>query len=249
MTGEEKELMHRVEELSSRSLDRGVYTQTRFLTEGEIAFISSLKLPLAPCFEGGFSEAERCVAVFGSEEDLYYSWDNTIVLLQICQPDPKFAKKLTHRDFLGAILNLGIERDLIGDILVHENTGYVFCLRQIAPYLTENLKRVGSSTVSLQILNTLPEDVSVQTVAEEVVSASPRLDAVVSAVFHISRSEGKNLVEREKVSVKGRLVSDPGRALIPGERVSVRGYGRFYFDGETGETRSGRSRIAVRRFI
>jgi len=248
MTAEEKECLNRARELSRRAQARGIYTRTHFLTEGEQTQIAALSLPLLPRFFGGYPEAERRVAVFGREEDLFYPWESDISLLMIRQPDPKFRQALGHRDFLGAVLNLGIKRELLGDLLVSEDTGYLFCLAPIDRYIQENLTRVRHSPVTVERIEQLPESVSACTVEETPVCASPRLDAVVSAVFDLSRAEGRGLVEGEKVSLKGIFCTDPGRVLVPGERVSVRGYGRFYFDGEVKKTRSGRSRIVIRRF-
>ena len=249
MTTEEKELLSRAQELSSRALSRGVYTRTSFLTEGEAAILSEASLPIAPTFYGGFDEAERCVAVFGSEEEFGYPWDSDLVLLKIEPQIQKFADALTHRDFLGAILNLGIKRELLGDLLIFENVGYQFVLEQMADYLMENLERVRHTSVKISRCSALPEGAGVNLEERFVVAASPRVDAVVGAIWNLSRSEAKKLVEDERVTLRGKKITDPSKDLSAGDRVSVRGYGRFYFDGEEKKTRSGRGRMRVRVFI
>ncbi len=249
MTTEEKELLRRAEELSSRALARGVYTRTAFLTEGEAALLSEAPLSLAPVFFGGYPEAERCVAVFGSEDDFGYPWDSDLVLLKIEPQIQKFADALSHRDFLGAILNLGIKRELLGDLLIYENVGYQFVLDQMADYLMENLGRVRHTTVRVSRCAALPEGAGVNLEERFVVAASERVDAVVGAIWNLSRSEAKKLVEEERITLRGKKITDPAKALSPGDRVSVRGYGRFYFDGEEKKTRSGRGRMRVRVFI
>jgi RNA-binding protein YlmH len=75
------------------------------------------------------------------------------------------------------------------------------------------------------------------------------LDVLVSAVFSLSRGEGNELVEKEKVSLAGKLCTDASREAKAGERISVRGFGRFYYDGICGETRKGKSRVRVRKYI
>ena len=249
MTSEEKELLRRAEELASRALSRGIYTRTAFLSEGEAALLSEAHLPIAPTFVGGFEEAERCVAVFGSEEDWGYVWESDLILLKIEPQMQKYADALTHRDFLGAILNLGIKREVLGDLIIFENVGYQFVLEQMADYLTENLKRVRHTDVKLSRCESLPEGAGVYLEERFVVAASPRADAVIAAVWNLSRSEAKKMVEEERVTLRGKKITDPAKELSPGDRLSVRGYGRFYFDGEEKKTRSGRGRMRVRVFV
>jgi len=171
------------------------------------------------------------------------------VLLKIEPQMQKFADALTHRDFLGAILNLGIKRDLLGDLLIHENVGYQFVLEQMADYLTENLIRVRHTSVRVTRCEVLPEGAGVTLEERFVVAASPRVDAVIGAVWNLSRSEAKKMVEEERVTLRGKRITDPSKELSEGDRISVRGYGRFYFDGEEKKTRSGRGRMKVRVFI
>lgn len=248
MTTDEKELLRRAEELSARAAARGVYARTSFLTEGEAAILAEASFPIQPFFFGGFPEAERCVAVFGSEEEFGYPWESDLVLLKIEPQIQKFADALTHRDFLGAILNLGIKRELLGDLLIFGNVGYQFVLEQMADYLIENLERVRHTSVKISRCEALPEGAGVNLEERFVVAASARVDAVVGAVWNLSRSEAKKLVEEERVTVRGKKIADPSKELTPGDRISVRGYGRFYFDGEENKTRSGRERMRVRVF-
>ena len=249
MISEEKELLRRAEELSGRAAAKGIYTRTAFLSEGEAAVLMEARLPLAPVFYGGYDEAERRVAVFGSEEEFGYPWESDLVLLKIEPEMQKFADALTHRDFLGAILNLGIKRELLGDLLIFENVGYQFVLEQMAEYLTENLSRVRHTSVKVSRCRELPQGAGVNLEERYVVAASARVDAVIGAVWNLSRSEAKKLVEEERVSLRGKTITDPAKELFSGDRISVRGYGRIYFDGEEKKTRSGRGRMRVRVFV
>lgn len=248
MMDERKELISRAEDLAQKSLDLSIYTRTAFLTEGERAALATAPLPLRPSFVGGYEEAERTVALFGSEEDLSYPWESDLVLLKIEPVSQKFADALTHRDFLGAMMNLGIKRELLGDLLIHENVGYQFVLEPMAEYLSENLETVRHTKVKICRMDALPEGCGVSLEEKEVISPSARLDALLSAVWNLSRGEGKKLVESERVSIGGAIVTNPSREVKSGERVSVRGYGRFYFDGEDKKTRSGKGRMKVRVF-
>ena len=249
METEEKELCRRMEELSRRALDRNAYEAGTFLTDGEQALLSRLPLPLPPRFEGGYPEAERRLPFFGSEELFGWAEEPPIVCLCIAPTAPKFAEALTHRDYLGALMNLGIRREFLGDLLLCENRAYLFALDRIAPHIAENLEKVRHTPVKSRTVKALPVEARVHLEEREVVAASPRLDGMVAAVFDLSRSEAKALAEKEKISVNSLLVADPAHILREGDRVSVRGYGRFYFDSPLRETRSGRTRFAVRVFV
>jgi RNA-binding protein YlmH len=249
MTSEEKQSIARYAKLSQRALDKGIYTETPFLTEGEQALLKKEKLPLPPRFEGGFDGAERCLAVFGSAEELGWEWESPIVILKIEPKSRKFAEELTHRDYLGAVLNLGIKREMLGDLVLSRGDAYLFVMDSIAPYLAENLNRVRHTDVVIREVSGLPDGVGIEFSEKTVIASSPRVDALVAAVFDLSRSEGKALVEKERVSLSGLSVTDPAKEIPAGEKISVRGYGKFIFDGAVGETRSGRSRMKVRLFV
>ena len=200
-------------------------------------------------FLGGSAEAERCVALFGTEEEMGYPWVSDLAILKISPLAQKFADTLSHRDFLGALLNLGIKRDLLGDLFVFENVGFLVTFEQMVPYFIENLTRVKHTSVKVELCDALPEGVGATFEEKFVVAASSRLDAVISAVWNLSRQEGKKLVEAQRVSIRGKMILSPERSLSEGDRVSVKGFGRFYFDGEEKKTRSGRGRMKVRVFI
>lgn len=249
MTDDIKESVKRYAKLSERAATKGIYTETPFLTEGEMSALRMERLSLPPRFEGGYEEAERCLAVFGSAEDFGYEWESPIRILKISPKLQKFADALNHRDFLGAILNLGIKRETLGDLLIFENTAYLFVLEKMALYLSENLTRVRHTDVNISFCDALPEGVGVKLEEKCVIAPSARVDALTAAVFGLSRNEGKSLVEKERVSLSGRILSDPSKEIPEGAKVSVRGYGKFYFDGAVGETRSGRCRMKIRLFV
>lgn len=249
MTTEEKEILARARELSRRAYLRGIYTRTNFLTEAEVSLIAEDKPDLGAVFLGGWPEAERCIALFGNEDEMGYPWESDLAILKISPLSQKFADTLSHRDFLGALLNLGVKRDLLGDLLVYKNEGFLVTFDQMVSYFTENLTRVKHTSVKVEACDALPEGVGAAFEERFVVAASARVDAVISAVWNLSRQEGKKLVESERVSIRGRKVLSPERSLLAGDRVSVKGYGRFYFDGEENKTRSGRGRMKVRIFI
>ena len=132
MNEHQQQNLKRFSELAERARQSGYYTYSSFHS-GETA---SLAFEVASESEmkiwGGMENSERVIVRFGNPEDLSYDEDFPIRVLLIEPKQAKFAETLTHRDFLGAILNHGIERDMVGDILVQNNSAYCFVLEKVA---------------------------------------------------------------------------------------------------------------------
>ena len=159
----------------------------------------------------------------------------------------KFADDLTHRDFLGSLMALGLRREVLGDIEIAENVGYLFCLESIAGFVCENLVSVRHTTVRCEPSDP-PEKLTAPPPVTELVVASERLDAAVAAVFRLSRSQAQELIEGEQVFLSGRAARSASAVLAPGTVVSVRRHGRFLYEGIARETKKGRLRVLVRIF-
>ena len=97
---------------------------------------------------GGYQDAERVMLRFGGEELMGYEEEFPISCLKVSPVSAKFADVLTHRDYLGALMNLGIERDRLGDILIAGNEAFIFCTSSMADFITENLVKVKHTSVS-----------------------------------------------------------------------------------------------------
>lgn len=246
MDNEKMLLQKRFEELSGRSYNKGIWVYSDFLTTAQQALLMSLHLPCKFELFGGYEGAERRVACFGSEENCGYEAYPPIVCLKIEPLSQKFADALTHRDFLGSIMGLGVKREVLGDIIVYENCGYVFCLDGISQYICESLESVRRTTVKCAVTDAPPAQTSALPDEEEFIIASPRLDAVIASVYNFSRNVAKEAVEKGLVSVNSVLSQNPAAQLNEHDRVSVRGSGRFIFEGIRRETKKGRLWAAVR---
>lgn len=243
-----QQLKKRLLELADRSYNHSVYTFTPFLSMAQQqAFYEIQKeLAYAGCgMEGGSPLCERRMIRFGLEENLGYEAPYPIVCLKVEPLTPKFAQHLTHRDFLGAIMNLGIERDTVGDIFVQEKAAVLFCQESIAAYLIENLDQVKHTRVKCSISEVTDQLRSPTLESVSVSVASPRIDAVVSKLYNIARSQSLELFRAGRVFVDGRLMENNSYTLKEGDTVTVRGFGKFIFSGEQGETRKGKTRISV----
>lgn len=249
---DDKELQHlqkRLMELAERSYSHGIYTFTSFLglSEQQAFYEVQREVSYAGCgMEGGSPMCERKMVRFGSPDLLGYEEPYPILCLKIEPLTPKFAEKLTHRDFLGAIMNLGIERSTVGDIFVDDKEAFLFCQENIAPYLIQNLERVRHTNVKCNV-SEAAQRLCAPVLEEESLSvSSARIDGVVSKLYNIARSRSSELFKAGRVFVNGRLVENNSYMLKTDDAVTVRGFGRFIYSGELKETRKGKLRVAVR---
>ena len=146
-------------------------------------------------------------------------------------------------------MNLGIERDVLGDIIAKDNTGYVFCEDAMAEYLKDHLDRVKHTSVVCAIVKDCPEAAKPEFSEEELVVSSGRCDAVVAKVWNLSRSQSIELFRAKRIFVNGRQYENNSGVLKQGDVVSARGFGKVIFDGFLNETRKGRIRIRIRRYV
>ncbi len=234
------QLKKRFSELSRRAEERGYTVYSDFLTLSEQSVLLS-ELPYTELL-GGYPSAERKIACFGET----WGAEPPTVWIKISPISQKFADLLTHRDFLGALIGLGIKREVLGDIVIYENCGYLYCLESISRFIISELKQVKRTSVTCEITNEPPENCASLPQKEKMPVASERLDALVASVFKLSRTESQALFDAELVFVNSRTVKRPSAEPSVGDIVSVRGYGRFIYEGIDGQTKKGRLWVAVR---
>lgn len=238
-------LQRRFLELGDRAETRQMLIFSDFLNLHEQSVLQSTKGTAPFVLWGGYAAAERKVACFGTSNMAEAAEQAPFVLLKIAPTAPKFADALTHRDFLGSILALGLRRETVGDIVLYDNCGYVFCTETVAAFLADNLDRVRHTTVRVSRTDTLPDILTAAPETQTVVVASERLDAILSAVFRLSRSEAQKLIGAERVFVDSLAVTRADVSLKENCIVSARGFGRFRYCGTERETKKGKLRVAV----
>lgn len=249
----EKELLQlkkRFLDLADRSWRQNLFTFTGFLSlaEQDMLWRAAAESKFYVRLSGGAEHAERQMARFGDPQELGYEEPFPIVCLEIEPLMEKFADNFTHRDFLGAIMNLGIDRSTVGDIFLEGKRAYVFCTETIAPFLTENLLQVRHTHVRCKRVEDARRLPARRLVAQEENVASLRCDSVVAAVWKLSRSQSLELFRQKKIFVNGRLQENNSSALKEGDVVSARGYGKFIFRGEKHTTRKGKLVVGVELF-
>ncbi len=252
MTQDTELIKKRLIELGRKSYNSGIFTFTDFLGLAEQSAFSEIKKELRGVhYEafGGAEGAERVIIRFGSEDELGYSLPYPISVVKVEPLSPKYADKLTHRDFLGAILNLGIERDTLGDILIIDNVGYIFALENIAPYIADSLTKVKRTDVKTEIVTSLPDGELYRTERRTVQASGERLDAIVAKVFSLSREDAQLLFKKRLVFADGREIDSPSYTPKPNEKISVRHHGRFIYIGTQSLSRKGKLNIAVEMYV
>ena len=252
MNQEELQFQKRMSELARRSYMENRYCYTGFLNELEQALLLQIEaeLPIKVTLYGGSAASERKLAMFGDENQFGYEGIPPVSLLHIVPAAKKFADNLTHRDVLGAVMHLGMERDMIGDIFVREKEVYLFCMEQMEEYILKELTKIRHTIVRVEAIPV--EQAKELTLSEgeeaELLVASLRLDALIAAVFKLSRQESQLLIRERKVFTAGRLNENNSGLLKEAVMVSVRGKGRFYYTGIASETKKGKYRIVVKYY-
>lgn len=251
MQKEELMLQKRLVELSKTAYQRGIVTYSDFLNLNELNILHTIpKTELHANYVtfGGYDFSERQMAAF-LPDALCYEYFYPISALEIKPLQKKFSDKLSHRDYLGAILNLGIERCKIGDILVQDHSAIVFVHQSLERYTTDELTRIRHTSV-------IAEPVDLQNFAytpqfKEIKGtvSSLRLDSLLALAFSSSRSKLVAYIEGGKVFVNGKSILSNGYQIKGDDIVSVRGLGRFQFKETTSQTKKGRYYVTLNLYI
>lgn len=238
------DLNDRLTELRTRSRRRNEYTYTDFLTPSEIAD-ATLAYGDEIEFFGGVDFAERKIACFGSYEDFGYECEPPITVLKISPSGARFVDDVNHRDVLGSVLALGIERSKIGDIFIDGKVSYVVAYNTVSRLLLNELNRVGRVSVTVEEVDFIPDELRPKTIEKTLSVASMRCDAVVGATFNTSRERSAELFSVKRVSVNSKVVEDGSKRVKTGDVVSVRGFGKFVVGEERGVSRKGKTFVSV----
>lgn len=238
----------KLNDLSLASLNRNTWEYSRFLNTAEQSELMNMKGLSSFFLFGGYEGAERSVAVFGNEADIGYAYSVPVAFIEVVPLNDKFADNLTHRDFLGAIMSLGINRDMIGDILVRSNSAVIICIDTVAEYIIAELDRIRHTSVKCAIVDSLPDFAVPDFISGEMIVASERIDVLVSNMYNLSRNTSQSLIRGEKVFCDSRVVTSTSLVPKNGQVISVRGYGRFIYEGVLRTTKKNRFVVGVKKY-
>lgn len=247
---QDERLRKRLLELARTAGTREYVTFSDFLDLHELHILHSIpkkELGASLRLFGGYDLAERQMASFLPDA---FSYDVEFPMKCVCiRPlSEKYAEALTHRDFLGAVLNLGVERCKLGDIVVRQGCAWMFCTEAMAPFLCQELRRVRHTPVEAALLEEWEEFPGPQLQEIRGTVASVRLDAVIALAFSSSRSSLAGLIGAGKVLVNGAVVTSNGYQLKEGDIISVRTMGKFRYDTTGTQTKKGRYSIRLYRY-
>ena len=245
-----------------RSADRGVLGSTSFLSPRDLHFadvhLREAGLSSRALSWGGYADAERKKIYIlpefmeGAEYGDFaeYGFENDISAVEVTGSG---YRKLSHRDFLGSVLGLGLERDVLGDVIVREGekpSAVIICDSAVSEFICENLLKVGSDTVKARVIDAcdiqIPER-KFLSIRDTVASA--RLDGVIASLISVSRERAKEIVLDGAVEVNYEACERPDRVITSPCVISIRGYGKFRINSLEDRTKKGRIRLDADRYV
>ncbi len=239
-----------IKDLSKRAVNQNRFVFSDFLTPDEQSTVLSLKRELCEVsFFGGADGCERVMARFGSADEMGYEVPFPVATIKISPLNIRFAEELTHRDCLGAVMSLGLERSQIGDIVMRDKSCYMFVCENKSEYICTELKKIRHTDIKCELTSFDDNEPLFRTQTKTVIVSSDRLDCIISGVFNMSRSDCCALFEGGKIFVNGRQILSPSFHPDDGNTVSVRGHGKFIFHTPTSQTKKGRLVIDIEIFV
>ena len=243
-TSEERLLVAGLLDKEQTCRTRGYLTHTKFLSMGERArCMEAVRLAGATghaLFWGGYAEAERGVFLFYPDY-LDEEGARQAAPITLLRAHKRREDTLTHRDYLGALMGLQIDRSVVGDIVVHDEGADILVLEEMADFILLHFGKAGRKQLSLtrEPIETLRAAPVLEKEGSGSV-ASPRLDSVTALVFGLPRKEVQARIEKGLVFVNNLPCLKPERMVNEGDRITVRGVGRAQVTAFGGTSRKGR---------
>ena len=250
LKSEDKLLLSRANDCVERARSRYAFSALGFLSPAERTLIERSLPRLGDVnymFWGGYDTVERTMFVCFPDYMEFNSENAQISALEITGRE---ISRLSHRDFLGSALALGIKREKIGDILAAEDRCLMFAASDIAEYIRENLTKIGNAGVAVAFADfgaVEPPERNVSEISGTV--ASLRLDAVLSVALKVSRSAAAELIAGGLVHVNWELALQTTRLIVAGDIFSVKGFGRFRLGTIGSLSKKGRHHIVVEKYL
>ena len=248
---ENHDLSKRLSDLALRCERNSCVTNSSFLTPAEYYQLETGKFPLGDVkllLSGGRSDCERKVAFFLP----YYLDESDFDIGEIIKAVKikSYFGSPGHRDYLGAILGLGIERSRIGDILLRDDCAYVFCLSSVAAVLLQELEKVGKISVKTEAIALSAVPVPERKVKKIVFTVkSLRLDAVTGELFGMSRTAAAEMIRLGAVTRNYTVCEKTDAPVAEGDVLSVRGKGKGRISSVGGKSRKDRIFVEAEYYL
>ena len=237
-------------DFAEQALKNQKYKLSGFLTPFEQSMVETIAKTLGGLnvdFDGGFEGAERRRAAF-CHEDFAGTPAFEIAVIK-AEWNGEFAR-LSHRDVLGSILSLGVEREVVGDIIATKEFAKILVDKKLADYFVTNLKRIGDAPVETtldELSEIAPKEERVKEIKATV--ASLRVDSIAAAGFGMSRSKAATEIAADKVKLNWQTVKNAAQSIKEGDVLSMHGRGRLEVAEIRGQTKKGRISIVLKRFF
>lgn len=238
LTREEESWLKQQQAFFMNNYQRNRNATTAFLTPKEQLIIQNHIKEYTITFDGGYANAERKQATL----EIHPNNTPSYTLFQL-KYKTKF-HEISHRDVLGSVLSLGIERDQIGDIIVLDGVIQIVVTKKIAPFLQQNFTMIKRASFQLKEINQIEEKEVTYEEIEHIV-ASYRLDVFVATLAHVSRKVADELIEKGYVQVNHQVVYSSNYQCQIGDLFSIRKFGRFTFEEEMLKSKKGKYRILI----
>ena len=198
--------------------------------------------------DGGYDESERSVIFMYPFYMEYEDIENTLRFIQI-EGNFKF-KSISHKDYLGSLMNLGIKREKVGDIIIHDNLCQVIVSSDVCDFIIMNLEKVSRNNVRVKEIS--KEEIVYNPPNYKDISftiTSNRLDCVISGLYNISRQESTKLINGERVQVDYEKITSPSKEIKDEALISVRGKGRAKIINIGELTKKGKIKIQAKLIV
>ncbi len=250
---EDKIIVRKLIDLANKAYKCNIVTYSSFLSLSQISLFMAQKKDfdfVEYNLYGGSLQSERKIIAFRPFNSDYLEYEYPIDIIKISPLSLKYSEVLNHRDYLGAIMNLGIERQTIGDIYCQENEAYVCALSKISSYLLDNLDQIKHTHIKMEMLEPNQDNfISSKTEEIELISASQRVDAIVSAITKLSRTKSIELFNQKKIYVNDSSYENYSHPLKEGDILVIRGFGKYIYQGSNAQTRKGKAYIRLIHYI
>lgn len=230
-----------------RNIEVPIYTKD-FVTPDIYMKLKSSENKLGVMVQGNgvFDDCERKMVKFSTWKDSSEDYEFDVLIIS---NKSKF-KELSHRDYLGAIMALGIKRNLFGDLVVEENKCFIPVASSVSNYILDNLNQIGNCPCTVEVFEKdktqLPK---INFNEKTIIATSLRVDNVVPGICNISRAKGTELINGGSVLLNYQICDRKDKIVEINDTITIRGFGKFKIKSSIGETGKGRIKLLVGKYI
>lgn len=227
---------------------------TDFLDEHQENILKNVLYVLKKDFilYGGYEEAERKILILYPQklksifEENKFNL-NTIITVFRLLPLKEEIQKLNHRAYLGGLIKLGIKREKIGDIIIHDDGADILIVKDIEKYLYTNiltLKRFQNSKIQIVDLENISKK-NQEMQEQRIIVSSLRLDNIVAEICKTSRNKANEIILTERVFVNSECITKNTKVINENDKITIRGKGKFFIKKVLDETKKGKIPIII----